>query len=1088
VVWKTLKHTMRVVGAVLAGIALLGLVIAWKLSQGPISLPQLTPYIVEAVSQNTRGMTVQVEDTVLSWEGWERTLDIRIVGGSVFTRDGRRLASVPQASLSLSAPALINGIVAPSSVELINPQINLLRHGDGTFAFEMGEGMTVRADRAFRLDDFIGKNEDPLRPLSYLRKIAIESARLEYQDKHTGASLVAPDTSLTLERIGETLILDTGLNVMLRDKPARLNMDVAYNLTTEILDSRLDIQALDLGDLALLLPELDILKPLNFEIEGKVSLALDTSGTVRSFFADLTSTQGTLDLPTPARQSLNLDTLALRAGYEDLDGILRIEEALLALPTGTLIKTPSPIEDYIPMEVVRLQGAYNTLEDHFKLEKLAFDMGEGPTGAISGTVAGLMNGPERKADIVGELLNVNVSNLYRYWPRGLNDNARDWVVTNLSDGVVPRAGINVSISAFENGDIQLHDLHGDMEMNGVTVDYLKPLPKVRNAKGWAQYDDKSFKITVTGGEVETVKLEKAQIDIVGLDEYDQRLNLDLTASGPLRDTLTFIDNEPLGFASALGIEPEKTTGKAVTDLKMSFLLLHDLDWDGVEVSAEAKGTDIAIKDVMLNEDISQGEIDLRVDKTGMDVTGKIVLGSIPADLEWRENFSKNTMFKRRFLLDGVVNDAQRVQELHLDFPPFNNDIMTGPVQVDATITQDWAGIGILEAFVDLKGAEIEIPIVHWRKDASSDGQAYAKVNFNAQRLIGVPYFSISSGDLKTSGSIALDPSGKQLQTMQVSRFEAGKTKVSSGTILYSPRVGWELDITGESLDLTALLEEERHDKRVQQSQENEDTDLPGTFSGRFDKVWLDEDHPLETVAGAISSDGQLWTEGHLSGVVDRKSPFTIDLSPREGNRRVKVETENAGALLRALDLFDDMQDGKLYLEGTLNDDVVGRPLVGSIRVNDYRITKVPALAKILSLIALTGVVDSLEGDGIGFNSLVSPFKYDRGVIEFKDGRTNGISIGLTWQGKVYTAANVADISGTIVPAYGLNSLLGNVPVLGNLFSAGEKGGGLFAWTYKVKGALDDADVSVNPVSALAPGILRKIFQLDGGEKNKQDKQ
>ena len=156
-------------------------------------------------------------------------------------------------------------------------------------------------------------------------------------------------------------------------------------------------------------------------------------------------------------------------------------------------------------------------------------------------------------------------------------------------------------------------------------------------------------------------------------------------------------------------------------------------------------------------------------------------------------------------------------------------------------------------------------------------------------------------------------------------------------------------------------------------------------------------------------------------------------------------------------------------------------MVGTIRVDDYRITKVPALAKVLSLVALTGVLDSLEGEGIGFTSLVSPFKSDSGVIEFKDGRTNGISIGLTWEGKLYTNANVADLKGTIVPAYGLNSLLGNVPILGQLFSGGEKGGGLFAWTYDVTGDLDDAKVSVNPVSALAPGVLRKIFQL--GDSN-----
>jgi hypothetical protein len=191
-----------------------------------------------------------------------------------------------------------------------------------------------------------------------------------------------------------------------------------------------------------------------------------------------------------------------------------------------------------------------------------------------------------------------------------------------------------------------------------------------------------------------------------------------------------------------------------------------------------------------------------------------------------------------------------------------------------------------------------------------------------------------------------------------------------------------------------------------------------------------------------------------------------------------METKNAGALLHALDLFDDMQGGDLVINGVLNDQAPRRPLVGKITVNDYRIVKVPSLAKVLSLVGLTGVFDSLQGDGIGFLSLVSPFKYDNGILEFKDGRTNGISLGLTWEGKLYTHANVADMQGTVVPMYGLNSLLGNVPILGKLFSAEEKGGGLFSWTFDVSGNLDDPKVSVNPVSALAPGVFRKLFQSD----------
>ena len=1078
-VWKTVKHSLQIVAAVFAGIALLVLVAAWKLSQGPISLPQLTPYIIDAVSSNTRGMHVKIKDTILSWEGWDRTLDIRVIGTSIFTRDGRLLTNIPEASISLSGSALVKGIAAPSSVELIKPRIHLLRHSDGQFAFEFGDGMTVRADRAFDLDQFLAKEPDLSRPLSYLRKIVIDRGVFEYIDKNSNTTYEAPNTTLVMERIGETVVFDTGLELFLNDKPAKIDLNASYNLTTEIIDAHTTVHTLYLSDLAHLLPELSVMEPFEFSIEGKADIALDKNGKVRSFFADVKSTDGSLQIPAPAVQTLDIDALSLRVGYEDFNSKIRIEEALLSLTKGSMVRIPAPLQHFMPLEQIRFEGDYDTNNDILNLDVLNFDLGEGPTGSIKGNVTGVLTHKNRSIDLTGELLNVEPSRLSRYWPKGLNDDARDWIVNHIHDGIVHRAGIEAKVSLNELGDVQIDHISGDMQMEGLSVDYLRPLPTAKNATGWAKFDHDSFNVTVTSGGIGDIQVKTAQIDITGLDEYDQRLTLDMTLSSPLRDTLEFVDKEPLGFAKALGIEPAKTSGHAETNLKMSFLLLDALTWDGVDVSAKAKGTDITISDVIFKQPLSKGEIELDVNKDGMDVSGDIVLGSIPAKLKWRENFDKQTLFKRRFLLDGEINDHQRINELRLDFPPFNGDVMKGPVHIDATITENWDGQGILETFVDLKGASLNIPIVHWQKTAEQAGEAYAKLTFTKKRLIGVPYFSVSSDDLKASGSLTMNKTGDQLHTMNITRFQAGRTDIAGGTVLYSPQSGWEVDVHGKSLDLTKQIADDRNSKETTKPQ-NDNTDLPGTFSGRFDKVWLDDEHSLNTVAGAVSSDGKLWNQAHVTGVVGGGKPFTIDLSPENENRRLKMETKDAGALLRALDFFDDMQGGDLLIEGVFNDEQPRRPLVGNIRVDDYRITKVPALAKMLSLVALTGVVDSLQGDGIGFTSLTSPFMYDDGVVEFKDGRTNGISIGLTWQGKLYTYAKVADMQGTVVPAYGLNSLLGNVPILGNLFSAGEKGGGLFAWTYKVTGSLDDPDVSVNPVSALAPGVLRKLFQIGDG--------
>ncbi len=71
-----------------------------------------------------------------------------------------------------------------------------------------------------------------------------------------------------------------------------------------------------------------------------------------------------------------------------------------------------------------------------------------------------------------------------------------------------------------------------------------------------------------------------------------------------------------------------------------------------------------------------------------------------------------------------------------------------------------------------------------------------------------------------------------------------------------------------------------------------------------------------------------------------------------------------------------------------------------------------------------------------------------------------------------------DLDGTLVPAYTLNSILGYIPVIGNLLLGGE-GQGIFAAGFHASGALDDPKISVNPLSALAPGMLRNLFLFEG---------
>jgi len=125
---------------------------------------------------------------------------------------------------------------------------------------------------------------------------------------------------------------------------------------------------------------------------------------------------------------------------------------------------------------------------------------------------------------------------------------------------------------------------------------------------------------------------------------------------------------------------------------------------------------------------------------------------------------------------------------------------------------------------------------------------------------------------------------------------------------------------------------------------------------------------------------------------------------------------------------------------------------------------------------LYGLVEVLQGPGLGFTHLVLPFTLTDDALELEDARAFSPSLGLTAKGRMDLDMQTVAMEGTIVPAYFFNSLLGNVPLVGKLFSP-ERGGGVFAASYSLHGPLNDPSVNVNPLAALTPGFLRGLFGL-----------
>jgi uncharacterized protein YhdP len=147
----------------------------------------------------------------------------------------------------------------------------------------------------------------------------------------------------------------------------------------------------------------------------------------------------------------------------------------------------------------------------------------------------------------------------------------------------------------------------------------------------------------------------------------------------------------------------------------------------------------------------------------------------------------------------------------------------------------------------------------------------------------------------------------------------------------------------------------------------------------------------------------------------------------------------------------------------------------------------PVLARILTLASFTGIVNVLSGEGITFEKITGDFTAERGKLSTELMRAYGPAIGLTAEGYIDLDQDKADLEGTVVPAYSVNRVLGAIPLLGGILTGGE-GEGLFAVTYGISGSLEALDVSVNPLSVLAPGFLRNLFDIESGDVGPADEE
>jgi AsmA-like C-terminal region/Protein of unknown function len=1028
---------------------------AWRLSQGPVDIGWFTRRLEAAANANGVSTRLSIGTTALAWEGFrlgvDRPLDLRLTDIRLTGTSGVRHVEVPRAEVSLSLGALLLGRLQTRALELDDPRLTVLRAADGSLSVDLGS-LTEQTEHsgAGGADDLIGSPLPALLALlakppstdrnaaagwfSQLQRVRIRDAVVTVVDRGLGATWRAPQADVNLARHPAGGIDGTtDLWLEFGDQRARLTGTATMSPDATETHATARLTPVAPAALARAAPALGFLAALDAPVRAEATADFGPA----------------LDL----RQA----QVNLQAGA----GTLRFASGSLPIAGASLVASGTP-------SAIQVDAAQLILRAHD---------GETPsTLRATGTV-------QRDESRIEAALSLGVdqvafADLPVLWPARFAKDVRSWILQNITAGVARDGHAEVGLAA--NADLSAVTLTratGSLDGSGLTVSWLRPVPPIEQGRAVLRIlDPDTLQLDMLSGRQRLrngngLALTGGSMHVAGLMQRDQAASIEVTVAGSLPDAIALLREPRLQLLSKHPISLKDPAGDVTATVAVTLPLDTRITMDDITIRVGAHLDNAALGDVVAGQDLTRGSLDLVAADDGLTVKGQAALAGIPASLDATMDFRMGppTQVLQRVTVSGRA-DAKQLAAAGLDA----TGLLAGPIDLEAVLTEQRNGSGAVSVTAGLTGAALSVSGLGWRKPAGAAAHATAQLRLQHDQLDAVDRIEAEGDGLLLRGSAACDDG--RISLVRLDRLTLGRSDVR-GTVQFPASrraTPIEARLTGSVLDLSARLA--RSSAGRHGAQPEPAPGPPWSLDAKFDRVVMAGGYLLAPVSMTADNDGTVFRHLRVEGFTRDKAPFAVQIAPEGGKRRLTVTAAKGGDLLRALGVTDTMQDGKLTISGTYDDGRAGHPLTGTAEMADFRVSRAAGLGKILQAMTLYGLLDVLRGSGLAFTELVAPFTLSDDMLELADARAFSPSLGLTVRGRIDIDEDTVDLQGTIVPAYFFNSLLGNVPLVGRLFSP-ERGGGLFAASYSLRGKLDDPEVTVNPLAALTPGFLRGLFGI-----------
>lgn len=1102
----------------------------WRLGNGPIEIDLATPWLARAIEENFGGRhRVEVGGTQIERDETGHT-SLRIRDILVRDADGAVVASAPKAEVAVSTASLLTGDLRASRVSLVGAELAVRIEEDGQVTISTGAER-----RPLAVTPAIAKPTTPL-PASApsaapqagsppadhpvltgtqkftelmawidrlgsggldgegLGEIGLKNGTLSVDDLRTGKQWTFEQINFSVNRPRRGGVVFT-LGSDFAQHPWLLTAAVApsgYQKRSLQIEARrvlakdiLLALRLDEGQFQADVPLSGVIRAevgadfLPQTLEGRIVAEPGVIGNVNDPDSSFRLDKAEFTLDWDANRRSFVMPFQIVSGGNRITLLSQFEAPRdanspwrVTITGGSLVLTAGQQEND-PLVLGRIM-----VRAHLdpRAKKLVIDQGEIGGKDLSLALSGNLDYSGTEPRLTGGLAGTPMTGLSakRIWPAFVAPTVRNWVLDHFEGGTVERLVIaaNAPADTLKESGPPIPDdgLSVEVVVTNGAIRPINTLPSIKEADITTRITGRTATVSVGRGTVELpsgrkLTLTNGLFEIPDTFPKGPPARVRFRVDGPVQAASELLSLEPLrDAATGAQFDPATSRGTVSGQVTLSLPITKNPPDGSTNYTVNLDLTNFGADKMMMGQKLEAQVLRVIANNQGYQIKGDVKLHGTAAALDYRKLRGETDADVR---LQTTLDDAARAR-LGID----TVGMLSGPVpvKISGRLADDKDGRMTVDA--DLTQAKIDNLLPSWVKQPGKQARASFTLA-SAGKGKRFEDIVIDGSGTQVKGNIELAENGDLIQAAfpVFSMADGDKTSLRAER---GPDGTLKVTLRGDVFDgrgfVKGTLGNTANDPKAKKNQIDDiDMDIRlGAVVGFNGEALRGVDLKMSRRNGTIRNLA-------LNAKIGRDTPLIADMRSRSdqrgGKQVIYLETGDAGALFRFTDMYPKMAGGQMWvaIDPPTKEQA---PQEGIVNIRDFAVKGEAALDRI----ANQNQGASRSG-GVDFSRLRVEFVRGGGRVSFREGVVRGPTIGATMDGSIDYAKNDVHMRGTFVPLYGLNNAFGQIPIVG-LFLGGSNEG-LLGVTYEVTGPTGSPTLRVNPISAVAPGLLRKFFEFPG---------